>query len=140
MSFSFPNHLFALALLLLSKVAIVLAGTNEAGLAFLAENKDKAGVIALPSGLQYKVLTKGRGANHPTKSAPCSCHYEGKLLDGTVFDSSYERGDPTTFAPNQVIKGWTEAMQMMVAGDKVSTSEARSEATLEHIGIERKWN
>merc|ERR1712023_81850 len=65
-----------------------------------------------------KVLRKGEGANHPTKDSPCQCHYEGKLIDGTVFDSSYERGSPTTFAPNQVIKGWTEAMQLMVEGDK----------------------
>jgi len=94
------------------------AGTNEAGLAFLTDNKDKEGVIGLPSGLQYKVLKKGRGTDHPKENAPCSCHYEGRLLDGTVFDSSYDRGSPTTFAPNQVIKGWTEAMQMMVVGDK----------------------
>ncbi len=98
--------------------ATVSAGTNEAGLAFLAENKGKDGVVTLASGLQYKILKKGRGPAHPTISSPCSCHYEGKLLDGTVFDSSYERGEPTTFAPNQVIKGWTEAMQMMVTGDK----------------------
>ena len=84
--------------------AVVEAGTNEAGLAFLAENKDKPGVITLPSGLQYKVLTKGKGPAHPTVDSPCSCHYEGKLIDGTVFDSSYERGQPTTFAPNQVRK------------------------------------
>lgn len=93
-------------------------GTNEEGLAFLAANKDKPGVVTLPSGLQYKVLTKGKGPSHPTVDSPCSCHYEGKLIDGTVFDSSYDRGSPTTFAPNQVIKGWTEAMQLMVAGDK----------------------
>eukprot|EP00934_Nitzschia_sp_Nitz4_P004808 Nitzschia sp. Nitz4//scaffold139_size61406//39113//39950//NITZ4_006460-RA/size61406-snap-gene-0.4-mRNA-1//1//CDS//3329535852//4798//frame0 len=96
----------------------VQAGTNEKGLAFLAENKNKEGVHTLPSGLQYKVLKRGRGSAHPTVDSPCSCHYEGKLTDGTVFDSSYERGEPTTFAPNQVIKGWTEAMQLMVAGDK----------------------
>jgi len=63
------------------------------------------------------VLTKGGGAFHPTASASCSCHYHGTLTDGTVFDSSYDRGSPTSFAPNQVIKGWTEAMQMMVEGD-----------------------
>ncbi|KAL3913676.1 MAG: hypothetical protein SGARI_000535 [Bacillariaceae sp.] len=97
---------------------VVDAGTNEAGLAFLAENKQKSGVVTLPSGLQYKVLSKGKGPAHPTADSPCSCHYEGKLIDGSVFDSSYERGEPTTFAPNQVIKGWTEAMQLMVAGDK----------------------
>ena len=94
------------------------AGTNEKGLAFLEENKSKPGVITLPSGLQYKILTKGKGTKHPTVNSPCSCHYEGKLIDGTKFDSSYDRGEPSTFAPNQVIKGWTEAMQKMVAGDK----------------------
>lgn len=121
MAFSFPNRFLAFAVLLLvSTATLVVAGTNDAGLAFLAENKDKPGVISLPSGLQYKVLKKGRGPAHPTVNAPCSCHYEGKLLDGSVFDSSYERGSPSTFAPNQVIKGWTEAMQMMVVGDKVS--------------------
>ncbi len=120
MTISFPKSFVALTFLLLSHVNLVIAGTNEAGLAFLAENKDKPGVITLPSGLQYKVLKRGKGLDHPTVSAPCSCHYEGKLMDGSVFDSSYERGQPTSFAPQQVIKGWTEAMQMMVAGDKVS--------------------
>ena len=120
MTISVPTSFLALLILVLSHASLVLAGTNEAGLAFLAENKDKPGVITLPSGLQYKVLKKGKGLDHPTVSAPCSCHYEGKLLDGSVFDSSYERGQPTSFAPQQVIKGWTEAMQMMVVGDKVS--------------------
>ena len=90
----------------------------EAGAAFLAANKDKDGVITLASGLQYKVLEEGAGMEHPTVSTPCECHYAGRLLDGTEFDSSYMRGTPTTFAPNQVIKGWTEAMQLMVQGDK----------------------
>merc|ERR1711939_217983 len=92
--------------------------TNEAGTKYLEENKAKEGVVTLPSGLQYKVLKKGDGAHHPTKDSPCECHYEGTLIDGTEFDSSYKRGSPTTFAPNQVIKGWTEAMQLMVEGDK----------------------
>jgi len=90
----------------------------EASKAFLAANKDKAGVIALPSGLQYKVLQSGKGFYHPTADSPCDCHYAGTLIDGSEFDSSYKRGQPTTFAPNQVIKGWTEAMQLMVEGDK----------------------
>lgn len=90
----------------------------EAGLKFLEENKTKEGVITLASGLQYKVLDEGRGLEHPKVDAPCECHYAGRLLDGTEFDSSYKRGTPTTFAPNQVIKGWTEAMQLMVVGDK----------------------
>jgi FKBP-type peptidyl-prolyl cis-trans isomerase FklB len=89
---------------------LVSAGTDEVGLAFLEENKSKPGVISLPSGLQYKVLKAGSGTSHPTVSSPCSCHYAGTLIDGTTFDSSYDRGEPTTFAPNQVIAGWTEAM------------------------------
>merc|ERR1739844_750002 len=60
----------------------------------------------------------GEGKHHPTKDSPCDCHYAGALIDGTEFDSSYKRGKPTTFAPKQVIKGWTEAMQLMVEGDK----------------------
>merc|ERR1712036_74923 len=99
-------------------VVALANATNEAGTKYLEENKKKDGVITLPSGLQYKVLKKGSGAHHPTKDSPCECHYEGTLIDGTEFDSSYKRGEPTTFAPNQVIKGWTEAMQLMVEGDK----------------------
>merc|ERR1711907_886956 len=99
-------------------VALALAGSNEKSKAFLEANKAKEGVITLPSGLQYKVLRKGEGINHPTVDSPCECHYKGTLIDGTQFDSSYDRGSPTTFAPNQVIAGWTEAMQLMVEGDK----------------------
>jgi len=97
---------------------LVFAGTNQEGRDFLEANKDKDGVITLPSGLQYKVLREGEGDAHPTASTPCDCHYEGKLINGDKFDSSYDRGSPTSFAPNQVIKGWTEAMQLMVEGDK----------------------
>ena len=64
------------------------------------------------------MLTKGSGDSHPTADSSCDCHYRGTLIDGTEFDSSYGRGAPTAFAPNQVIKGWTEAMQLMVEGDK----------------------
>mmetsp|Transcript_55829 Transcript_55829/g.88480 ORF Transcript_55829/g.88480 Transcript_55829/m.88480 type:complete len:224 (-) Transcript_55829:140-811(-) len=96
--------------------------SNDFGVKFLEENAKKEGVITLPSGLQYKVLREGTGSDHPTVSSPCECHYEGrtaqKYPDGDKFDSSYDRGSPTTFAPNQVIKGWTEAMQLMVEGDK----------------------
>jgi len=91
---------------------------KEAGIKFLEENKSKDRVVTLASGLQYKVLNEGRGMEHPKVDTPCACHYAGRLLDGTEFDSSYKRGDTTTFAPNQVIKGWTEAMQLMVEGDK----------------------
>eukprot|EP00588_Corethron_pennatum_P013258 CAMPEP_0194268818 /NCGR_PEP_ID=MMETSP0169-20130528/3079_1 /TAXON_ID=218684 /ORGANISM="Corethron pennatum, Strain L29A3" /LENGTH=229 /DNA_ID=CAMNT_0039010205 /DNA_START=49 /DNA_END=738 /DNA_ORIENTATION=- len=92
--------------------------TDQAGLDYLAENSKKDGVVVLPSGLQYKVLRSGAGTHHPTVDSSCECHYGGTLIDGTTFDSSYDRGDPTSFAPNQVIKGWTEAMQLMVEGDK----------------------
>ena len=91
---------------------------REAGIAFLAENGKKEGVITLKSGLQYRVLEEGAGLEHPKVGTPCECHYAGRLLDGSEFDSSYKRGTPTTFAPNQVIKGWTEAMQLMCVGDK----------------------
>lgn len=94
------------------------AGSNAAGKKFLEENKLKEGVVTLPSGLQYKVLRNGDGDSHPTVDSSCDCHYHGTLIDGTVFDSSYDRGQPTAFAPNQVIKGWTEAMQLMVEGDQ----------------------
>jgi len=106
------------SLLVLMALCGAALATNDKGKAFLAANKGKAGVITLASGMQYKVLRAGDGANHPTVDSPCECHYEGKLIDGTEFDSSYARGSPTTFAPNQVIKGWTEAMQLMVEGDK----------------------
>jgi len=101
------------------------AGSNEFGVKFLEENAKKEGVISLPSGLQYKVLRAGDGDSHPTADSSCSCHYEGRTAQeftkapkGKTFDSSYARGSPTSFAPNQVIKGWTEAMQLMVEGDK----------------------
>merc|ERR1719271_499569 len=108
--------------LVLASALSLAAATNAVGTAFLEANKDKEGVVALPSGLQYKVLRKGEGQHHPTKNSPCECHYEGRDAkewpNGEKFDSSYDRGSPTSFAPNQVIKGWTEAMQLMVEGDK----------------------
>uniref|UniRef100_A0A7S2I9I5 peptidylprolyl isomerase n=1 Tax=Haptolina brevifila TaxID=156173 RepID=A0A7S2I9I5_9EUKA len=111
-----------LRLALLAALLNVASSTNAAGIAFLKSNKDQEGVVELPSGLQYKVLRKGTGDSHPTANSPCECHYEGRTAtaypSGATFDSSYARGTPTTFAPNQVIKGWTEAMQLMVEGDK----------------------
>jgi FKBP-type peptidyl-prolyl cis-trans isomerase FklB len=109
----------SLLCLAVSLVATAL-GTNEVGLAFLKENGAKEGVVTLPSGLQYKKITTSakEGALTPTASSPCECHYAGTLIDGTEFDSSIKRGKPATFAPNQVIKGWTEAMQLMREGDK----------------------
>ena len=98
-----------------------LAEVKKFSARFLAENKQKDGVMTLPSGLQYKVLRAGKGDCHPLLNSPCSCNYEGRCAkdwpSGAKFDSSYDRGSPTTFAPNQVIGGWTEAMQLMVEGD-----------------------
>lgn len=93
-------------------------GSNrEAGEKFLAENKTKEGVQETASGLQYKVIKMGKGAI-PTATDKVKVHYRGTLLDGTEFDSSYKRNEPTTFAANQVIKGWTEALTMMPVGSK----------------------
>lgn len=89
----------------------------EAGRTFLEQNKTAEGVTTTESGLQYKVETAGEGAN-PTAESTVSVHYEGRLLDGTVFDSSLQRGQPATFAVGQVIPGWTEALQLMVPGAK----------------------
>ena len=85
--------------------------------AFLAENKDKPGVTVTGSGLQYKVLSTGAGAK-PAATDSVTVHYKGTLLDGTEFDSSYKRGQPATFGVSGVIKGWTEALQLMNAGSK----------------------
>jgi FKBP-type peptidyl-prolyl cis-trans isomerase FklB len=82
---------------------------------FLAANKSKAGVVTLPSGLQYKVLTAGTGAK-PVTESKVKVHYEGKTIDGTIFDSSIQRGTPAEFGVTQVIKGWTEALQLMPIG------------------------
>lgn len=96
-----------------------LYGSNrEAGRKFLAENKLKEGVITTPSGLQYKVLTKGEGAV-PQRTDKVKVHYEGRLVDGTVFDASAKHGsEPASFRADQVIKGWTEALTMMPVGSK----------------------
>ncbi|CAK0894268.1 unnamed protein product [Prorocentrum cordatum] len=92
--------------------------TDEAGKRFLEGKAKEEGVVTLSSGLMYKVLQIGHGTHHPRIDSPCLCHYKGTFTDGTQFDSSYDRGQPSTFAPNQVIRGWTEAMQLMVEGDK----------------------
>ncbi|MBP8790426.1 MAG: FKBP-type peptidyl-prolyl cis-trans isomerase [Breznakibacter sp.] len=89
----------------------------EAGLAFLAENAKKPGVVTLGSGLQYEVLTEGAGAK-PAASDKVKCHYHGTLIDGTVFDSSVQRGTPAVFPVNGVIAGWVEALQLMAIGSK----------------------
>ena len=93
------------------------AENQKAGEAFLAENKNKEGVKILPSGLQYEVLNEGTGKS-PSASDKVTTHYHGTLIDGTVFDSSYERGQPATFPVNGVIAGWTEALQLMKEGAK----------------------
>lgn len=95
-----------------------MADVNEkAGKDFLAQNGQRPEVKTTPSGLQYEVLTEGTGAM-PSASDQVKVHYTGKLIDGTVFDSSVERGEPATFGVTQVIPGWVEALQMMKAGSK----------------------
>jgi len=89
-----------------------------AGMAFLEENRAAEGVIETVSGLQYVVLNKGEGTVHPSSVDQVKVHYHGTLLDGTVFDSSVDRNEPISFGLNQVIKGWTEGVQLMVVGDK----------------------
>lgn len=93
------------------------AKVKEAGEAFLVENKGKEGVVTLPSGLQYKVLNEGSG-KQPKATDRVQCHYEGTLIDGTVFDSSIRRGEPAVFGVSQVIPGWVEALQLMSEGSK----------------------
>ena len=88
---------------------------KEAGEKYLAENAKKDGVITLPSGLQYQVLKEGNGKK-PSAKDSVKCHYEGFLIDGTVFDSSVQRGEPATFPLQQVIAGWTEGLQLMQEG------------------------
>jgi len=90
---------------------------KEAGEKYLAENAKKDGVVTTASGLQYKVLSEGSG-KQPTAKDTVKCHYEGFLIDGTVFDSSVQRGEPATFPLQQVIAGWTEGLQLMKEGAK----------------------
>ncbi|SEA60139.1 FKBP-type peptidyl-prolyl cis-trans isomerase FklB [Arachidicoccus rhizosphaerae] len=89
----------------------------KAGQQFLAENAKKEGVVSLESGLQYQVLQAGEGVR-PGPTDQVSCHYHGTMIDGTVFDSSVERGQPASFPLNRVIKGWTEGLQLMAVGSK----------------------
>lgn len=90
---------------------------KAAGESFLADNAKKEGVVVLPSGLQYQVLKEGNGKK-PGATDQVKCHYEGTLIDGTIFDSSYQRNEPATFGLNQVIAGWTEGVQLMSEGAK----------------------
>jgi FKBP-type peptidyl-prolyl cis-trans isomerase FklB len=89
----------------------------KAGREFLEANKQRPGVVALPSGLQYQVVEEGHGLK-PTATSSVTCHYHGTLIDGTVFDSSVQRGQPATFPLDRVIKGWTEGLQLMREGSK----------------------
>ena len=98
-------------------LAVKYADNKAEGEKFLAENKTKEGVVTTPSGLQYKVITEGKG-EIPADTCKVKVNYRGTLIDGTEFDSSYKRNEPTTFRANQVIKGWTEALTMMPVGSK----------------------
>jgi len=100
-----------------AKQAAAAGKNREEGVAFLAKNKTQPGVVTTASGLQYQVLRAGNG-ERPLASSRVRVNYEGKLLDGTVFDSSYERGQPVDFGLGQVIKGWTEGVALMPAGSK----------------------
>ncbi len=92
-------------------------GAKSEGEKYLSENAKKEGVVTLPSGLQYKVLKEGNGKS-PKATDKVVCHYEGMLVDGTMFDSSIQRGEPATFPLNGVIAGWTEGLQLMKEGAK----------------------
>lgn len=98
-------------------MVVKIERAKKEGLAFLAENKTKEGVKETASGLQYKVIASGNGKK-PTATDQVTVHYTGKLTDGTIFDSSVERGQPATFGVNEVIAGWTEVIQLMSEGDK----------------------
>lgn len=102
----------------LAKLKADKAAANlKAGEEFLATNKTREGVTELASGLQYEILVEGTG-NKPKPNNEVTCHYHGTLIDGTVFDSSVQRGRPAAFPLNMVIKGWTEGLQLMPAGSK----------------------
>ena len=94
------------------------AANIEAGKKFLEENKKREGVVTLPSGLQYEVITEGNVGRYAKATDQVQCHYEGTLIDGTLFDSSIKRGQPATFGVNQGIPGWVEALQLMPEGAK----------------------
>ena len=100
------------------KMKVAGEKNKKEGEAFLAENKKKEGVKTLPSGLQYVILAEGKG-NNPKATDTVTVQYRGTLIDGTEFDSSFKRGQPATFALNQVIKGWTEGVQLIKEGGKI---------------------
>ncbi|MBL6964054.1 MAG: FKBP-type peptidyl-prolyl cis-trans isomerase [Bacteroidetes bacterium] len=101
----------------MSKTNEIAAKNRVIGETFLNENRNKEGVKTTPSGLQYKIISEGEGPN-PSPTDMVTVHYRGKLIDGTVFDASYDRGEPIEFALNQVIPGWTEGVQLMNKGSK----------------------
>ena len=100
-----------------AKMKLAGDASKKEGMEFLAANKDKEGIVTLPSGLEYKILTEGTGPK-PVATDSVVCNYRGTLINGTEFDSSYKRGQPATFPVNGVIKGWTEALQLMPVGSK----------------------
>jgi FKBP-type peptidyl-prolyl cis-trans isomerase FklB len=99
------------------KMKVAGEANRKEGVEFLAVNKSKEGIVTLPSGLQYKILTEGTGPK-PAASDTVVCNYRGTLISGAEFDSSYKRGQPASFPVNGVIKGWTEALQLMPVGSK----------------------
>jgi FKBP-type peptidyl-prolyl cis-trans isomerase FklB len=98
-------------------IAQISDKNKQDGEAYLNENKKKEGVTVLPSGLQYKVIKKGLGGDKPTLFDTVKIHYKGNFIDGNVFDSSYDRGQPQVLPVNRVIQGWSEALQLMGVGD-----------------------
>jgi FKBP-type peptidyl-prolyl cis-trans isomerase len=100
-----------------AKMQVEGAANKKEGEAFLAGNKGKESIVTLPSGLEYKILKQGTGPK-PTANDTVVCNYKGTLINGTEFDSSYKRGQPATFPVSGVIKGWTEALQLMPVGSK----------------------
>lgn len=131
MNFAWAKPATAVTATVVLALAVSACGRNDAGPSatdeaaikaaqeFLIENGTKDGVKTLPSGLQYKVITSGEATGvQPDSNDLVRVHYEGTLTDGTVFDSSFERGTPAIFAPEQVVPGWTEALQLMRPGDE----------------------